>query len=125
VAVAAAVEKTVFEQPIIEKIESKIEVAVIQPQVEAELKPFDFTAFQDDSAKSVPEPKIIKQSSIAKDFDFSEDAFDEPEIEEKPQPKVATPVKKSIDVVRAEIKSESSSLHEKFLREDEQLLNEN
>ena len=90
------------------------------------MKPFDFTAFQDDSAKKVPEPKIIKQSSIAKDFDFSEDAFDEPEIEEeKPEPIVAKPVvKKSIDVVRAEMKSESSSLHEKFLKEDEQPLNE-
>ena len=104
--------------------EPKIEATTIQPNVEAELKPFDFTAFQDDSAKKVPEPKIIQKSSIAKDFDFSEDAFDEPEVEEKPAPVVAKPiVKKSIDVVRAEMKSETP-LHEKYLKEDDQPLNE-
>lgn len=120
------VEKTEpkIESPKIEKIEPKIEATTIQPNAEAELKPFDFTAFQDDSAKKVPEPKIVKQSSIAKDFDFSEDAFDEPEIEEKPEPIVAKPiVKKSIDVVRAEMKSETP-LHEKYLKEDEQALNQ-
>jgi len=124
VAEAITVAKIV-EEPKVEKIEPKIEVAPIQPSADAELKPFDFTAFQDDSAKKVPEPKIIKQSSVAKDFDFSEDAFDEPEIEEKPEPIVAKPiVKKSIDVVRAEMKSEAVPLHEKYLKEDEQPLNE-
>jgi len=113
----------IVEEPKVEKLEPKIEAVTIQPNVDTELKPFDFTAFQDDSAKKVPEPKIVKHSSIAKDFDFSEEAFDEPEIEEEPTPIVAKPIiKKSIDVVRAEMKSDTP-LHEKYLKEDEQLLN--
>lgn len=124
VAVAEAIVQPKAEEPKVEKVEPKIEATAIQPNVETELKPFDFTAFQDDSAKKVPEPKIIQKSSIAKDFDFSEDAFDEPEVEEKPAPIVAKPiVKKSIDVVRAEMKSETP-LHEKYLKEDEQALNQ-
>ena len=107
------------EAPVVKK--EKPAPVVEQPEAE-EAKPFDFTAFEDDAAKKVPEPKIVKPfSNVAADFDFSEDAFDSPAAETEDEPVVAKEVKKPIDAIRAEVKPEVSSMHEKFLKEDEPL----
>lgn len=110
-------------EPIVVPVAKKAEPAPQNEPEAEEVKPFDFTAFEDDSAKKVPEPKISKPfSSIAADFDFSEDAFESPAAEDKPvEPVVAKEVKKPIDVIRAEVKPEVSSMHEKFMKEEEPL----
>jgi hypothetical protein len=104
-------------EPLIQKEESQ-PAAQVQPET-PEAKPFDFTAFEDEAAKKVSEPKIAKPfSSIAADFDFSEDAFDAPAVEPEAEPIVAKEVKKPIEAIRAEVKPEVSSIHEKFLKEE-------
>lgn len=82
---------------------------------EVEIKPIDFTAFEDESAKKVSAPKVVKPSLPDVGFDFTQD--DAP-IEKTEAPVVAQEVKKPLDVVRAEIKSESKSMHENFAKEE-------
>lgn len=93
------------------------QVGVAEPNLEKEvaIKPIDFTVFEDESAKKVSAPKVIKPSLPDVGFDFTQD--DAP-IEKTETPIVAKEVKKPIDAIRAEIKSESKSLHENFAKDE-------
>lgn len=103
-----------------------VEAISAQPKIETpEVKPFDFTAIEDESAKKISEPKIVKPSLPDIGFDFSEDAFESPKIEKQAEPVVTIEIKKTIETIRAETKAEiSASVNEKFQRLDEKPLNE-
>lgn len=100
--------------------QAKVAEAIVEKAKVVEIQPIDFTAFEDESAKNVSAPKVVKPSLPDVGFDFTQD--DAP-IEKSEMPVVVQEVKKPLDVVRAEIKLESKTLHENFAK-DETPLNE-
>jgi len=99
------------------------EKIIQQPVIEksTEISSIDFTAFEDESARKVSEPKTVKPVVDEIGFDFTE-TFSTNHSVEKNDPVVTTKEeKKTIDAVRAEIKSTSAPIKERLLNNEEDL----
>lgn len=84
---------------------------------------FDLTALESAPEKIIPEEKT-EAFTPSFEVDFTASTFETPQTE-KPEIPVAQPeVKKSIQVIREEVKPDAASLHEKFLKEDDVDLND-
>jgi len=103
-------------------------VVVETPKViekEPEEPSFDFTIFSEPKATEKPiAPKVEEAKEMSLEVDFSTPVFEAPKVEKKVIPVAEPEVKKPIHVIREEVKADSTSLHEKFLKEDEIGLNE-